>query len=254
MKRSILIHHHIFKNAGTSFNYALNQAFGKQFMEYDLPGGQLVSPAILEEAIQANPQVKAISGHHIAMPTPQGEDFQTISSVLIRKPLSRIRSIYNFEHKQKAETAGAIKAKELDFKGFVLWRLETSPIVFCNYQTYYCSRTELMKPKYSPTEADLKLAIENLKSAAIVGTVEQYNETLAIAQTCLQKSFEDAAIALAPVSLNISSKGVASDEEIRNKLVKDLGEDLVARLEEMNQLDNALYQVVSSMLKANLQA
>lgn len=254
MKRIILIHHHIFKNAGTSFNYALKQAFGKQFMEYDLPGGQVVSSDILKEVIQANPQVMSISGHHMAMPTPQGEDFQTISSVLIRKPLSRIRSIYDFERNQKAETAGAIKAKELDFKGFVLWRLETSPIVFCDYQTHYCSRTELMKPKYRPTEADLELAIENLKSAAIVGTVEQYNETLAIAQHCLRESFEDPSIDLKPVSLNITSKKSTSDEEVRQKLVDDLGADLVDRLEEMNQLDNTLYQIASSMLEAKLKS
>lgn len=252
MKRIILIHHHIFKNAGTSFNYALKQAFGQQFMEYDLPGGEVVSSDILKEVIQANPKAVAISGHHMAMPTPQGEDFQTISSVLIRKPLSRIRSIYDFELNQKADTAGAIKAKELDFKGFVLWRLETAPIVFCDYQTHYCSRTKLMNPKYRPTEADLELAIENLKSAAIVGTVENYNTTLAIAQTCLRKSFEDPAIDLKPVSLNITSKKVTSDDEIRQKLVEDLGEDVVARLEEMNQLDDRLYQVASSVLDAQL--
>jgi Sulfotransferase family len=253
MKRVILIHHHIFKNAGTSFNYALTQAFGKQFIEYDLPQGHVVSSDILKEVIQANPQVMAISGHHMAMPTPQGEDFKTISSVLIRKPLSRIRSIYEFERNQQAATAGAIKAKELDFKGFVLWRLETAPIVFCDYQTYYCSRTELMKPNYRPTKVDLELAIENLKSAAIVGTVEQYNETLSIAQTCLRESFSDPTIDLKPIALNITSRKVTSDREMRQKLVDDLGESLVDRLEEMNQLDNELYQFSESALKDSLQ-
>lgn len=251
MKRVILIHHHIFKNAGTSFNYALKQAFGSKFIEYDLPKSQVVTSDILKNCIQDNPQVMAISGHHIAMPTPQEEDFKTISSVLLRKPLARIRSIYDFERKQKADTAGAVKAKELGFKGFVEWRLETSPIVFCDYQTHYCSRTKLMNSKYRPTEADLELAIENLKAAAIVGTVEQYNETLSIAQNCLRESFGDPTIDLKPVSLNITSKKVASDEEIQQKLVDDLGESLVDHLKEMNQLDTKLYKLASLVFEEN---
>ena len=252
MKRVILIHHHIFKNAGTSFNYALKQAFGTQFMEYDLPKSQVVTSDILKDCIQENPQVKAISGHHIAMPTPQGENFKTISSVLLRKPLARIRSIYDFERKQKAETAGAVKAKELGFKGFVEWRLETSPIVFCDYQTHYCSRTGQRKPKYRPTKTDLELAIENLQTAAIVGTVERYNETLAVAQTRLQECFKDEELELKQVSLNTTSKKVASDEEVRQGLVEDLGESLVDRLEEINQLDKALYQVANSVLETKI--
>jgi hypothetical protein len=248
MQRTVFIHHHIFKNAGTSFNHALEQVFGEQFLEYDLPGGQVINSEMLKMFILMHPEVRAISGHHIALPTPQTEEFQTISSVLIRRPLSRIPSIYEFERKQRAQTDGAIMAKELDFKEFVLWRLETSPIVFCNYQTHYCSRTQLLNPRYGPTEADFERAMENLKAATVVGTVERYNEMLEVAQARLRKHFDNQDISLESVFLNTTSKGITPDEVIRQKLVEKLGEETVAKLEEMNQLDERLYQAANEIL------
>ena len=246
MSHLILVHHHIFKNAGTSFNHALKQNFGANFLEFDLPKGEIVTQDILDDFITKNPQALAISGHHICLPTPQGENYQTISSILLRKPLARIRSIYNFERKQDAQTSGAIKAKELNFKEFVEWRLATSPFVFCNYQTLYCSRTDKTKPKYIPTEKDLELAIRNLSQCTVVGTVERYQESLEIANERLKEFFPD--LNLAYVHKNVTSKSVPSDKEIREGLVEDLGEDMVAKLEEMNQLDEQLYKVADVTL------
>ena len=246
MSHFILVHHHIFKNAGTSFNHALKQNFGANFFEFDLPKGEIVTQAILDNFILENPQALAISGHHICLPTPQGENYQTISSILLRKPLARIRSIYDFERKQDAKTSGAIKAKELNFKEFVEWRLATSPFVFCNYQTLYCSRTDKTKPKYVPTEKDLELAIRNLSQCAVVGTVERYQESLEIANERLREFFPD--INLEYAHRNVTSESLPSDEVIREGLVKDLGEKVVAKLEEMNQLDEQLYKVADANL------
>ena len=252
MKRIILVHHHIFKNAGTSFNHALKQNFEDNFLEFDLPRSQIITQAILDNFILEKPQALAISGHHICLPTPQGENYRTISSILLRKPLARIRSIYNFEKKQDAKTSGAIKAKELNFKQFVEWRLATSPFVFCNYQTLYCSMTQKHKPKYVPTEEDLELAIRNLSQCAVVGTVERYQESLKIANERLKEFFPD--INLAYVHKNLTSKSVPSDDEVREGLVRDLGEDIVAKLEEMNQLDEQLYKIADEIVANNYSA
>ena len=251
MSRTIIIHHHIFKNAGTSFNHALTHIFGDQFLEFDLPRNQIITQAILDYFILEHPQALAISSHHICLPTPQGENYQTISSILLRKPLARIRSIYNFERQQDAATPGAIKAKELNFKEFVEWRLATSPLLFCNYQTIYCAMTQKPKPKYTPRKEDLELAIRNLSQCAVVGTVERYQESLKIANDRLREFFPD--INLAYVHKNVTSKSLPSDEDIREGLVEDLGEDLVTKLEEMNQLDEQLYQVADGVITSYLE-
>lgn len=246
MSRVILIHHHIFKNAGTSFNYALESFFGDRYFEFDLPDSRVVTCKTLDAFLQSHPQALAVSGHQICMPTPQGKDYQTISSVLLRNPLSRIRSIYQFERQQHLEnpTPGAVKAKELGFKEFVLWQLDTQPGVICNYQTLYCSRTSNHSPTYIATEENFKIAVENLKKCAIVGTVERYNDTLALAQEKLSPIYPD--ITLASTHLNVTTQSM--EQDVRNTLIEDLGETLVDRLIEMNQLDEALYKLADDAL------
>ncbi|MCU0552960.1 MAG: tetratricopeptide repeat protein [Leptolyngbya sp. Prado105] len=249
MKRIVLVHHHIFKNAGTSFNHALEKAFGDRFLEYDLPGSQVVTTARLADFIQEHPEALAVSGHHIALPTPQSDALQTLSTVLIRKPLARVRSIYEFERKQNAQTEGAVMAKQLDFKAFVAWRLDTSPHVFCNYQVLYCSRTDNLVGKYAPTEQDLELALENLKGCLAVGTVERYSEFLMMAQYALDAYHSG--IVLKNLHLNVTAKPAAAAEprmSTRDKLLEELGADLVQQLEEQNQLDTRLYEFANQQV------
>ena len=93
--RTVIVHHHIFKNAGTSFNYALRQAFNEDFVEYDLPESRVIGYDQLKDYIQKHNTISAVSGHHIALPTPQSIHFRTLSSVILRDPLARIKSIYN---------------------------------------------------------------------------------------------------------------------------------------------------------------
>src|SRR5207249_3356148 len=87
------------------------------------------------------PHVRAISSHQAAPPAPTIRGREVFTSILIRDPIARIRSIYEFERGQQISTPGALKAKELDFKGYVDWRLKTSPAMLCNFQVHFCSRT-----------------------------------------------------------------------------------------------------------------
>ncbi len=246
----ILIHHHIFKNAGTSFNHALKKYFQNSFFEYDLPNSHLVTNQHLTKFILDHPQALAISSHHACLPTPQGTDYKTISSILLRQPLARIKSIYEFEHKQQANTEGAIKAKELCFKDYVLWRLKKTPNMLCNYQTHYCSRSKQSDVGKRPTEKNLEIAIENLKKCAIVGTVEQYSDFLKIAEDRLRQSDSD--ITLNYTFLNRTTSVENKLEQIKENLVLELGQDLAVELESKNHLDYQLYKVAENISSANL--
>jgi hypothetical protein len=248
--KTVLIHHHIFKNAGTSFNHALKQYFQNNFFEYDLPNSHLVTNQHLADFIEDHPQALAISSHHACLDTPQGVNYQTISSILLRQPLARIESIYKFEHKQQADTIGAIKAKELGFKDYVLWRLAKTPNMFCNYQTHYCSRTKQADVNQRPTPESLKTAVRNLKNCAIVGTVERYEDFLEIANHQLRQFYPD--ITLNYSFLNRTAPIVSQTAQIRENLVTKLGQDLVVELETKNQLDYKLYQVAQDIALASL--
>ena len=283
--RVVVVHHHIFKNAGTSFNHALKLAFGERFSEYDLPGGQVVTAEQLAGYIREHIETRAISGHHIALSTVPGVDdqtvnrqntdgqkvnnqnangqsaqepnYQTISSVLIRNPLARVSSIYKFERQQDAQTEGARMAKRLSFKDFVAWRLETAPSVFCNYQPLYCSRTNNLQGRYSPTRKDLEVAIANLDRCFAVGTVERYDDFIQMAQAKLSAFYPQ--IVLQNAHLNVTSdaqsKGPMAEKRlsleapsIEETLVRSLGSELVAQLQQQNQLDQQLHAFANQIL------
>ncbi len=247
MKRTILIHHHIFKNAGTSLQYALKQNFGKQYDECELPRSRMVTADDLRQFIVEHPQALAISGHHICLPTPQGEDYQTLSMILLRKPLARVASIYQFERRQQAQTQGAIKAKELNFKDYVRWRLDKTPTMLCNYQTHYCSRKSAKDRNRIPTEQDLVMAINNLQLSTVVGTVERYEETLQLANRRLVHHYPQ--INLEYTYLNVTGrKEVPLEAEIQKKLELQLGEEIVDQLEAGNQLDQQLWEKADQLL------
>ena len=248
--KTVLIHHHIFKNAGTSFNNALKQYFKNDFWEFDLPNSKLVTNHHINQFILNHPKALAISSHHACMPTPQTQQYRTISSVLLRQPLARIESIYKFERQQQADTQGAIKAKELSFVEYVLWRLEKTPNIYRNYQTHYCSRSQQSQHNQIPNEENLEIAIANLQQCYLVGTVENYQDFLKISQQKLRQFYPD--INLQYSFLNKTSMSIKTLDQVKASLVEKLGTQIVAELEELNQLDYELYKQAQKIMDANL--
>lgn len=247
-KRIILVHHHIFKNAGTSFNYALRQAFVERFSEYDLPDGDVINSDVLAQYLNDHSSIVALSGHHISLDICKIDEVKILSSILIRKPLERILSIYRFERTQEAQTEGALMAKKLNFKEFVLWRLDTTPQVFCNYQTLYCSRQGHTKADYLVTLEDFDLACRNLDKCFAVGTVEEYKKFLTLVQYETREYFEDTIFKNS--HLNVTSKNTASKKAIpiNDVLIEKLGEKLVCKLIELNQFDDKLHEYATEKM------
>ncbi len=248
--KPLLIHYHIFKNAGTSFEWALERTFGDRFRRYDSPKpGGLVSSRELARLARAEPQLIAISSHQAVPPAPRILGRKVLTSILIRDPIARIGSIYAFERGQKVETPGALKAKELDFKSYVQWRLANCPAMFCNYQVYFCSGRKLLFGDCS--QRDLEAAIIRLDAIDIVGTVKRYAEWLALAEVLLGENAEG--LTLERVHHNRSdSKSSESESEIHSRLVRDLGSALTAELLRRNELDMCLYQVADALLTRRL--
>lgn len=250
MSLPLLIHYHIFKNAGSSFEWALQQVLRAGFASFDSPSpGGFVSEADLREYIEQHPDVRAIISHQAAPPAPAIADREIFTSILIRDPIARIRSIYAFERGQASDSPGATKAKELDFKGYVDWRLRTSPAMFCNYQVHFCTRSQPVRPRPVGRE-DLREAIARLDGLSIVGTVARYDEWLALAQKILAVPFPD--VRLQSKRLNVTADQQASESAILDQLIVDLGEYTSQFLIEHNQLDMFLYQIADSILTRKL--
>jgi hypothetical protein len=246
----LLIHYHIFKNAGTSFEWALEQTLGAGFRSFDssTPRG-LVTTRDLADFCARHPEVRAISTHQAAPPAPSLDGRKVLTSVLIRDPIARVRSVYAFERKQAAATPGALKAKELDFRHYVEWRLKTTPTLLCNFQVYFCSRTEQNRA-FRPADEHLEKAAANLDAVSIVGTVARYAEWLSLAQKILSAPFPN--ISLASSRQNITLGHDRSEAVILKELIDEIGEAIVDELIQNNQLDMRLHQIADALLTRRL--
>jgi hypothetical protein len=248
----VLIHYHIFKNAGTSFEWALEQAFGvTRVLHLDTPFHYgYISAREMRQAVRLNPAIKVIATHQAAPPAPRIQDREVITSILIRDPIARIRSIYAFERFQDTVHPGNLKAKNLDFRQYVEWRLETSARMFCNFQVHFCCRRRVAEiPNLDSSH--LQQAIEALDGVDIVGTVERYDEWLALARAVLEDHVEGLSLPSGRHNV-LTGERCLSKETIYQDLVRDLGETTARYLLEQNELDMSLYQVADALLTRRL--
>ena len=185
MPRTILLHYHIFKNAGTSFDFALSKAFGdeRKFISHCdnqamISGGQ----EYLEIFLNKHHDLHAIASHEFCFRAQNNTNFQYIPITFIRCPILRALSVFKFERAQTdVKTYGSIKAKEVkSFEEFVGWYLNESPSkTITNFQVrrcalnYGCKQTEAIF-----SEEYLENAKENLRDYFNFGIVESYQRSI----------------------------------------------------------------------------
>ncbi len=145
---------------------------------------------------------------------------------------------------RRLSSPGATKAKELDFKAYVEWRLQTSPAMFCNYQVHFCTRSE--EPRRRPIgREELEKAIAHLDAISIVGTVARYDDWIALAQKILSRPFPNFVLQSSRRNVTAAQR---SEPAILDQLMDDLGESTTNFLLEHNQLDMCLHQIADSIL------
>ena len=70
--RHLIVHYHIFKNAGSTFDAMLEATFGSRWANHDkTQAAAFITPAELAEYIQAHPHLDALSSHHAVLPLPE---------------------------------------------------------------------------------------------------------------------------------------------------------------------------------------
>ena len=117
--RPVIVHGHIFKNAGSTFDWSLKRNFNKGFIDHrDTEEMKFGASDYLADYIGRHKRLKAISTHHLywCMPLPEREKLDIIPCFFLRHPIERVRSVYDFERRQQSDTPGAVHAKKLCFK------------------------------------------------------------------------------------------------------------------------------------------
>ncbi|MEM6374614.1 MAG: hypothetical protein AAGA70_17390 [Pseudomonadota bacterium] len=219
--RTIILHYHLFKNAGTSLDRLLQRTVPDGWVTREFTGTH--NTDAVETWIKETPEAVAFSSHTMMGPLPRIDGVRIVSVMLLRDPIARIRSAYRFERHQKADGFGATLAKHTDLEGYVRVRLALPNDRQCrNFQTF---RLAALLPGPEPEVARATQALEQL---SLVGRVERFSDFLAdlyglIAETMPAFKADD-----------------ATRENVSNK--KDLAETpgLMALLQEVNQDDYAV--------------
>ena len=229
-QRVVVIHYHLFKNAGTSLDASLKRVFEGSWMNVEGDKGNLNTEEA-EEIIKQYNEVSVFSSHTIRLPIPIVPQTRLWAVTMIRHPIDRIRSVYDFEHKQDADTLGARKAKELDFPGYVEWRLEYDHQVK-NFQSFKFTHQD------EPTRAEY--AIRNLKSFYFVGLVEQAERSI---KRLSRQLHEDLGVSALVTERKNVTQTLGSTLDERIELVRQrLGNDLFETTWEANKEDLRLWE------------
>lgn len=244
--RYIITHGHIFKNAGTTFDSALEKAFGKDFCDHrDDKEMRQGGADYLKQFILDNPNLKAISSHHLCNPLPESDEFKCIPVYFVRNPIERIISVYNFERKQKTGSLGAEMASKLSLEEYVRWRMTpVAPKVIFNYQTAYIGRTRNLRPVEKVNSSILNRAIDLInKQEIIVGTVERFDESFEKITKRLQKYYPD-------INFSYKKSNVNNTKSLEKKYsdaLEALG-PLLPQILKNNAFDLALHEAANENL------
>ena len=250
--RSLILHGHLFKNAGSTFDWSLRRCFEDNFLDHrDDESMREGGNEFLKSLILKNPGLMAISSHVMPLMHSYPSGIKIIPIYFLRHPLLRVRSVYEFELRQlPAITPGAIEAKNRSFREYIAWRLdEKVGAIIRNYHSRYLGGLRRRGPSAKGDEEDFETALQTLSQTTIAPIVEHYDSSMIILEEALKPLFNS--IDLSYVAQNViqkEDKGITLDEKLLG-LQNDLGElydDLVAA----NSFDLSLYEAGIDLLNS----
>jgi len=247
LKKHIIIHFHIFKNAGTTLEEIFKKNFGDNAISKDTgdPRGILSWAKVFSHLINY-PEVKAFSSHQIRFPIPDNSDFSLLPFVLLRHPIDRAFSMYIFDKKRKNLKNQIMieKAHNLTIKEYFKWNIENKKHRgMKNFQVRCLSGKAKNLETYRD---DLQLAIELLNDCTVIGTVDRFDETMTLAEETLRPFFEN--IDCTYVIKNVNEERKRNLDERLEQARIQIGDSLMNQLEEVNRMDLELYSKTNEVL------
>ncbi len=221
MTRTVLLHYHLFKNAGTSLDQILQRNFPDRWVTREFPPQGGDNSALLADWIRDTPDAVAYSTHTGVGPVPRVEGVRVLTVMMLRDPVARIRSAYRFEVRQKADTWGAQLAKQHDLAGYVEARLARPGDRQCrNFQT---NRLAMMQPGPGPERAR---ALAAMRLLTVIGLVEDFDATLARLRAALLPWFPDFQATAVRANTTTAAPETTLDQQINARLAAVNQDDL----------------------------
>jgi len=246
--RPVILHGHMFKNAGTSIDTILANNFGSNFIDHrDDDHMMKGKQQYLESYLKKNQEIKALSSHHLPLPLNSISGIDARIVIMLRHPIVRVASVYRFEHIQNAKTPGAIAAKKYDFSDYVKWRLDERPVTISNFFVNYCSS---LSPDKTLLSRRLEIAWENLKHFTLAGIVEEFDSSMLLLKSRLRDVYPDFHVSRVHKNRTVHIDNTHAEK--MRFIENELGSAGFQRLMDSNTYDNELYKRALKKLNYDL--
>jgi Sulfotransferase family len=252
-RRPVIVHFHIFKNAGSSVDAALAESFGSAWLAHDPgpPGVWKNVPWVDVAAIlAARPDVSAVSSHQLRWPTSDVTDAAVIPIVFVRHPIDRAASIYRYLVGIKDPQAVGRSISE-----YFEWMLsEEGSFVARSFQTLFLSDDQRLIEANGDlrmtqaSESHLRQATGRLHTLPFVGIVELYTQSVNRLNTLVAPAFHGMELRVYHANRSTSDDRPLSDrvEEIANAV----SGRTYRRLVQANEADLQLYAEAVARFRA----
>ncbi|MBL3570679.1 hypothetical protein BV509_02545 [Rhodovulum sulfidophilum] len=247
----VLVHYHVYKNAGSSVDRAIREAVGTDsFMELDKDRGFRRAPAfnaaLVRQILHGHPGIRGFTSHTFIPTVHRCNDFVALPIVFLRHPLLRLASVFRFEAISAAhkDTPSGKLAQSAAFPEWLDAYLGMHNGK--NYQT--CVLSMMEDGSHSPFTnghprhiGDIRVAAERLdevNSLTGVGIVEQFDRSARRIEAAVGRHFPGFRLSGAAAN---QTKQVDSWQDELAALERSLPADLLARAVMANASDYALY-------------
>jgi hypothetical protein len=240
--KSIIVHYHIFKNAGTSVDYALKNTFGDKWTSFEGEHSTDILPMeALRTLLDTNPAITVVSSHLARPPLPYKN---CLPIVFLRHPILRAKSVYEFVKKDSTQPNHKLALN--GFCEYVRWALSANSIggvVIKNYQVIHLSdasfRTKsILNATAQPT--DLQQAKNLLFSWPAFGIVEFYEKSITLLQTRYSEFIPDLKLPIVHINRTNAHPNTSIQSSLE-AIREELGDKLFNALCSANSLDLRLY-------------
>jgi hypothetical protein len=237
--RYVIVHYHIFKNAGTTIESILDREFGPGFATLHGPStDSTLTGSELERFLVANPQVEAVSSHHLRYPKPVIPGVVLFDCCFLRHPLVRLHSYYTYLNRTGAIDSHSPRARGENVREFLEHLLDAAPHLVSNVQVNLLANAGAFTRLVG--ERDLRRATGVLREMAIPGLLGMFDESLTAAEYFLRPAFPT--IRLEYVAKNVTGSVPIRLDERREDLVELWGQGLYEQLDRLNQMDLELFR------------
>lgn len=236
-QRTVVMHYHLFKNAGTSLDAVFQEQFGGGWVTKEFPEQPAANRQHVRDWIAETPEAVCFSSHTALLPPPEVPGAVVLPVIFVRHPLDRIVSAYTFEHTQNDPGFGSTLARNTSLRGYVETRLAMPRDRQC--RDFQVARFAAMFPGKGDDE--LERALRALQELPYVGVVESFEGSLSRLQTLLREA-GFTGLDLALVRRNVSHERSASLDERLDRMAEELGPEFYRHLVRANENDLAFYK------------